>query len=125
MGVEKKGAWQYEVQYYRRPDGGLRSQRKLLYDLCPVCRKHKKRIRAVRCRRCYEKRSSRAKEAAILLARFIHAVRNGEPVKKSTVQYAELLTDYLGGNKDLAIREEEEGVLEESEEPENEEVEHG
>jgi len=107
--------WRFEVQYYRRPDGGLRSQRKRQYDLCPICQQHKKRLRARRCRRCYEKRSNRAREAAHLLARFVNAVKFGEPVKKATVQYSELLIDYLGGDQDEMTREEEEGVLEQEE----------
>jgi len=84
--------WQYEFQTFRRADGGKRTQRKLKWDLCPVCSQEKKNIRAAMCRRCYEAGGdSWVKNAADILGRILEAVDAGTAVKSSTINHARML----------------------------------
>lgn len=95
--------WQYEVQTYRRPDGALRRQRKLMYDRCPICGTGRKRISAKRCRRCYESTSTRARDAAHLLKRIVDAIDFNEPITRRTLWSARVLCQILGGRADKEV----------------------
>lgn len=90
--MSKKGeSWQYEVQQFRRSDGGTRTQRKLKWDLCPSCG-GAKLIGSKVCRDCYEKGEwSWEREAHTVLQRFLESVDTGKPVKRETIEKARAL----------------------------------
>lgn len=91
--MAKHESWQYAVSRFRRPDGGIRTQRKLKYDLCPVCQENRKYISSKQCRQCFETKNNWDKEAYRVLRRFLAAIDEKKPVKKHTIKKARILVE--------------------------------
>jgi len=72
--------WQFKTQIYRRHDGALRRQRKLYFDLCPICKENAKQITSKKCRNCYERVDEQPDEALRLVAIFMDCLDNDKAV---------------------------------------------
>ncbi len=81
------------TQVYRRPDGAMRRQRKRVYDLCPLCGEHYKRIGSAKCRFCYESRGTEPVKAMELLAIILDHMDHGMAIHPNHVRRARVILE--------------------------------
>lgn len=95
--------WQFITQEYKRHDGARRRQRRLTYDLCPVCGKNAKRISATRCRDCFEYKGEAGKEAVRMLAVFLDCLDHDKAIDSRHIARARKCLNSMGVSADQVI----------------------